>query len=318
VKITEGRREEIEAVLQGYAASGGRAYMATLTIPHHSFQSCASLRRAVSSAYRGVKSGRAWGIAREGYGWLGDIRALEVTHGENGWHPHLHVLVLFKPGISKDKVQSFSGWLFQAWAAAVERLGMGRCSGAAFSFEPVSVEHGAAEYVGKWGAALELSKAHVKKGRHGRTPWQILADFAETGGRSDGALFKEYAAAFKGARQLTWSRALRALYVQQPEPSDGELAAEKSAPETHAATLTRELFKAVVARGKTAEILLAQENAGVDGVLAVLSHVGIPWRLSKAPGLERGRMVPLISLGQPGEHSRGCPRDVPLPANSTS
>lgn len=68
-RITESRRVDIDAVLQGHRIAGGRAYMATLTIPHHRFSNCRKLRQGVSAAWRKVKSGKAWITAREGYGY---------------------------------------------------------------------------------------------------------------------------------------------------------------------------------------------------------------------------------------------------------
>jgi len=88
VKVTETRKVEIKTVLDGHYATGGIAAMATLTIPHHVFQSPRELRRAVSGAFRKVKSGKPWQKARAKYQWAGDVRALEVTHGRSGWHPH--------------------------------------------------------------------------------------------------------------------------------------------------------------------------------------------------------------------------------------
>ena len=330
VKITEGRRLDIEAVLKGHRDAGGVAFMATLTIPHHRFQSCGELRRAVSGAWRKAKGGKAWVCARDRFAFLGDIRALEVTHGSNGWHPHLHVLIFFRPGTPKPTMQGFGGWLFDAWARAIERLGFGKCSADAFTFDVVNADEGAGEYVSKWGASLELTKAHIKEGRSGRTPWQILRDFSETRKPRDAALFREYALAFKGARQLTWSRGfktaqgrpeigIRERYLSIDEAPDEDLAADPQMPETHVATLDRPLFKAVTDAGCNAAILSAQEEAGLDGVLRALTHHRIPWRLSSAPGLERGRMVPLISLEPPPDGPEKSPGSVPgspCPSNS--
>ena len=162
----EGRKADIEAALAGHRDQRGTAYMATLTIPHFRFQSCWDLKRAVAESWRRVKQGKAWIRARDQHGWIGDIRALEVTHGANGWHPHLHILVFFEPGTSKETMFSFGGWLFDAWAAAVGKAGFGQCSTRAFTWDVVNADDGAADYVGKWGAALELTKAP--------SPWQYL------------------------------------------------------------------------------------------------------------------------------------------------
>jgi hypothetical protein len=36
-------------------------------------------------------------------GIVGSVRAFEVTHGRNGWHPHLHILWLFKDEVPQEK-----------------------------------------------------------------------------------------------------------------------------------------------------------------------------------------------------------------------
>jgi hypothetical protein len=44
---------------------------------------------------------------------LGTLKALEITYGENGWHPHLHVLVvsdsLFTPRVELEVLAMASG-----------------------------------------------------------------------------------------------------------------------------------------------------------------------------------------------------------------
>ena len=310
-KITEGRKEDIQIVLDGHRKAGGRAYMATLTIPHYRFQDAKTLRKAVSTAFRKVKAGRRWQEARNRYHWAGDVRALEVTHGGNGWHPHLHVLVLFDAPASQEDAHAFGEWLFDAWRGAVERMGFGRCSYDAFTFEEVTEDGGAADYVGKWGAALELTKAHTKVSRAGgRTPWQILADYDASGSERDANLFREYALAFKGARQLTWSRGLRERYAAEPEKSDEQIAQEPMSAGTHAVSLSRELFDQIVRRKATADVLEGIESDGLDGVIEALSSFGIGWRLASAPSLEAGRHVPLLEFsGTPETSRKPIPRD---------
>lgn len=309
-KITEGRRSEIDAVLSAHRDAGGVAYMATLTLPHYAFQACAPLRSAVSTGWRKVKSGKAWIDARERYGWMGDIRALEVTHGKNGWHPHLHVLLFFEPWATKDDAYGLAGWIFDRWRAAIERMGLGRCSVDAFAFEPVNLDQGAAEYVAKWGAALELTKAHTKRSKNGRTPFQILADHIGDHSPSDARLFREYATAFKGTRHLTWSRDLRRRYALPDAPEDETLAKADQSKETHRVTIDRDIFDAVVAKRLTADVLVAFETDGLDGVTALLTDNAIPWRLFEAPGLNRCP-VPVITGPAPGQRPGSARGDPP-------
>ena len=60
----------------------------------------------------------------------------------------------------------------------------------------------------------------------GRTPFQVLADFGETGDVADLERFKEWTRGMAGARQLTYSRALRERYLGRPEKTDAEIVAD--------------------------------------------------------------------------------------------
>ncbi|WP_417821370.1 protein rep [Terasakiella sp.] len=302
-KITEGRREELDALLKAHKEAGGFAYMATFTMPHNKFQHPKELKDTVSEAWRKTKAGKKWQQMRDECGWLGDVRALEITHGENGWHPHIHVLILFKSHASDQDANDLAEWLFSTWQKRVFKMGYGLCSRDAFRFDPVSNESGAADYVSKWGASHELTKAHMKKGRGGRTPWQILRSYQDTGSEEDARLFRQYGKAFKGARQLTWSRGLRALYLEEPEKTDEELAVEDQIAATHSASIHNDIFRIIVKQQKTADLLVANEQGGFEAVLQTLTDIGIPWEISEHQGLERGRTVPLITLkGTVGKH----------------
>ncbi|MFD2204671.1 protein rep [Kiloniella antarctica] len=316
-KITQGRLTELDALLDSHRLVSGHAYMATLTIPHHRFQSCAELKQAVANAWRKVKTGKGWQTARDSNLWIGDIRALEITHGDNGWHPHLHILVFFDHHATDGQMLEFGEWLFETWAKSVERNGFGRCSRNAFRYDRVNDAKGAAEYVGKWGVAMEMTKAHVKRSKNGRTPWQILTDYNETGDERDAGLFQEYAIAFKGARQLTWSRAfkrrnlseipsIRKRYLEGEELSDQELSEEPTMKETQTAFITRDLFKTISGKAMTADVLSAQERGGLDEVLTLLSNRGVLWKITEVPGLLEGTFVPMLSP----RTSRGCSPEV--------
>jgi hypothetical protein len=264
---------EIDAALKGHAETGGSAFMATLTMPHHKFQSPKELRKGVASAWRKIKSGKRWQVAREYHGWSGDIRALEVTHGENGWHPHLHVLIFFEKPSDSPLPLGFGDWLFAAWEKAIYRLGFGHCSKDAFRYEPVDCAEGAAKYVTKWGAAQELTKAHIKKSSNGRTPWQLLEE-AASGDVEARRLFGSYGRAFKGARQLTWSRGLRDRYAEDDEISDDQLIADEPVAEP-VAMIKRDLWRVIEARNLTAEFLTIVDQHGVEQIQEFLCLKGI-------------------------------------------
>lgn len=99
----------------------------------------------VTETFRKVKQGKAWTQGRDRFGWLGDVRALEVTHGDNGWHPHIHALVFLKDWTDKDDAYGFGGWFFDRWAACMERAGHGICSISGFDFKRVDAATGTAD-----------------------------------------------------------------------------------------------------------------------------------------------------------------------------
>jgi hypothetical protein len=97
---------------------------------------------------------------------------------------------------------------------------------------PVPNEHGldlvagnkAAAYVSKWGIEEEMTKGHLKKGKkEGHvSPFGLLDLYAE-GDKKAGELFVEYCEAFKGKRQLTWTKGLREKIGMEKEKTEAEI-----------------------------------------------------------------------------------------------
>lgn len=311
-KVSEGRTVEVSKVLSDHRAAGGTAYMATLTIPHMHMQTCKELKDVVTNVWRYVKMGAPWERAREKYGYMGDVRALEVTHGGNGWHPHIHVLVFFHPGVAPHHAEAFSRWIFERWARGVEKRGYGCCSTNAFTFDLAAEDSGAADYVAKWGAAMELTKANVKEGKGGRHPFQILGDW-KPGNRRDAALFIEYAKAFKGARQLTWAGDIRHAYREDEDQSDAVLAETPSLPKTHVATMDKPLWDIIAKKHLTAPVLTAADKRGIGAVADLLKAHGINSHMTLGHSLEEGRAVPWLRLADPLHHRRKNHPPGPVP-----
>lgn len=278
-KIAAGRREEVAtAIAKHLADDEGRpvrrsVYMATLTIPHR-FEQCRHLRRGAAAAYRRMAQGKHWKPAKIAAGLIGSIRALEITHGQNGWHPHYHVLLFFDHDDAR-RAEAFGAMLFKRWARAVERSLFGRCSPNAFRLEKCSTPAEAGDYVTKWGPDWELTHAHLKDAKSGgRTPWRILRDYAENGEVRDADLFREFALAFKGARQLEWSRGLKA-HFGLADKDDAELADTEPPAET-VAFVHEDAIATLSIRRQLAALLDAAETGGGEAVIALLYRLGVP------------------------------------------
>ena len=71
-----------------------------------------------------------------------------------------------------------------------------------------------------------MTKGHIKKGKAGGNTFDLLrAVLADKNDKQAAALFAEFAKAFKGKRQLSWSNGLKAKF-NLVEKDDEELAAE--------------------------------------------------------------------------------------------
>lgn len=279
-KIAAGRRDEVRKVIDGHQAGGGVIYMATFTMPHHAFQHCRTTREAVSKSFTKVIQGREWMQAKAALG-VEMIRALEVTHGVNGWHPHLHVLVLL-PAAAADHADYLSKFLFRRWSRIIERSKFGRCSPDAWQFERCRTPDEAGDYVAKWGPDWELTHAHLKDAKAGgRSPWRILRDYAERGDARDAELFREYALAFKGARQLTWSHGLKAKHGVG-EVDDETLAASEDRKARTLVKVHEDVLRLLMRKRLAARALEIAETEGAEGLarfFKVLGIDGASWQL---------------------------------------
>ena len=305
-KVTEGRREELLATANRHVKTGGKVAMVTLTLPHYQFQRCRELKTALTTAWRKVKAGKAWQGKRDKINWVGDVKALEVTHGGNGWHPHLHILVFFTNKALDIELERFSDWLFKRWKCAIFNMGMGDCSDLAYSFKMVDEAEIAAEYIGKWGIISEITRGTKKlaKGKS-RTPWQILSDYKEFGREEDKKLFVEYAKAFKCSRQLTYSQAFKRIDgTREPslkerygikELSDERLAKrqeEEGKPEL-AGLLRKELYRTLARDKRIVELYETLDIGGVEALPAFFDSLKIPIKISSFTTRE-GLTVPVF------------------------
>jgi hypothetical protein len=219
-KVSERRRAELELAIAAHRAAGGDVLLLTLTVPHARDDQAVGLVDGLCEALRRLWGGATGARLRRDLGLVGTVRALEVTHGQHGWHPHGHVL-LFVSGVDRLKL---SGRLFERWAWAVKAVGLGVAAQGAFSLQDGEM---AARYAGKWGLAEEVTKAAVKQARSGgRTPFALLRDY-RGGDKQAGALFREFVQAFKGRSQLRWSPGLRERLGLATAKSDELVAADK-------------------------------------------------------------------------------------------
>lgn len=276
-RVAQRRCQEVAEIIQAHQSMGGAVYMVTLTIRHHAFQRAAELRHAVTEAWRKVQGGSVWQGMKERAGVKGTVRALEVTYGQAGWHPHMHVLICTGKELPEATEEYLRGAIFDRWAAAVRKLGYGECSRDAYRFDLCGSPDEAGVYVSKWGTASELVKGHSKMARGGGfSPWQLLK-LAGEGDHTAGRLFREYAGAFKGARQLTWSMGFRANLGFGLELEDEFLAADDRYQSESVCIIPWGIYRQIVAGGAEVSVLRAAMGSGWRGVLDEIRRAKIAW-----------------------------------------
>jgi hypothetical protein len=169
-----------------------------------------------------------------------------------------------KPGFLVDPVL-VQVEIYQMWRDACTSVG----------FDPPSFKHGvnvqdgqaAGKYASKWGMECEVTKGHIKhaQGEGNYSPFDMLKEYGE--GREEFVdLFREYARAFQGKRQLVWSDGMRALVGLGLEASDEELAAKIEADAVFLASLDRDHWRLVVQADQRGELLEIAAMEGSGGV----------------------------------------------------
>lgn len=280
-KIAERRRAEIVAAMAAHKAAGGVVNMLTLTAPHQRGDDLAELLAKQSKALNAFWNDRQVKAVFEQMAVIGQIRALEVTHGRkspknNGWHPHYHVL-LFAGAVADlaSPDACITEWLctlYTRWAAVCVNAGLGRPSFA----HGLKLDDGskASAYVSKWGLEDEMTKGHTKKALHGETPFDFLRAFLEDpDDKQAAALFIEFSNVFKGKRQLHWSRGLKKRYAIG-ERTDEQLATEQEDDFTVLlGTITMDQWRDVLAVEGRGTVLLVASRSGWSAVLHYLEQI---------------------------------------------
>lgn len=262
------------------------------------FEAAAGRGRWPRGGRAGIRPVRRVGD-REARGVVGWARAVEVTHGLNGWHVHVHAVVMLEGDATTAKANALllADSMFDRWQTGIVKAGFTAVK--ALGGLHVTVAEGAskrlAEYltkdqfgtgdtaekirasVGKKGRklALEAALGDAKRGkRGGRTPFQVLdeIDFADPG--QDLAIWREWVSGSAGRLALTWSRGFRALVPDLPdEPKTDEQIADEQLESAPLLSLTPAGWAVVVDR--QGELLNVMEAGGLAGLIEWLRGVGL-------------------------------------------
>lgn len=315
--IADARQNEIKAALTEWASRGGRVALVTTTMRHHKGQDLGELWDGLTAAKHAMLSGRGWQAEQRLYGSpmvreiksgpragqlvtelrIPTISVVEVTYGANGWHVHLHTLLLLAATDLRGAGAALRGLgpgMFARWSGALVASGFAAPSlRRGIDLRVLRGDPAAAlgEYFTKavYSASMEVARGDMKDARHGgRTPFGILRSLVEVnatgdlGDRSvrrdssaadevvtDEALWSDFERASSGRKQIAWSVGLRAFLGLGVELTEQEIVdTDLEGDEIHPINGT--VFAAVCRDRAGAEFLAAFEESARYGL--ALAH----------------------------------------------
>lgn len=318
-KVRAARAAELERLAVAWTDAGHGLAMATLTVRHWSRARLAPQLDGVAKSWQKVQAG-AWWAGRtnkhgehfpgfkERYGLAGVTRAMEITHGDNGWHTHLHVLIWTDAPMDRETAARMEGELYDKWLAKVTAAGLGKPTREhGVKVDPVRRGKAGAADLAKYVAKIqeadgaeralgnEMTRGDLKTGRKGsRVPFEIIADHFRKGTAEDLELWREYEDATKGRRMLTWSRGLRDLLAELldedlDDRTDEELAAADEGQGDEVAYFPLAPWREHIARvpGRRPALINAAQADGERGVRALVTAWGLVWGRDVLPPLQR-------------------------------
>jgi len=263
----------------------GSVMLLTLTVPHDQSDTLARTLDTVRQAFKALVGGRRWQDDKARFGLQGSVRAHDCTLGPNGWHPHLHIVLMAERVLNADDLAELETRLYDRWAGAVVKNGLRRPTRAnGIRLEQARSLGDVARYVCQVvtgredetprGLGFELARGDLKTGRRDghRTPWEVLAAFAETGDEAELVRWHEWEEATRGVQAIRWSNGLKAL-TGVLEQTDDELRAIEIGGEV-VYLFRRDEWKLLCkTRGARARVLDLAEDGGTVAVVRYIRYI---------------------------------------------
>lgn len=266
---------------------GMTVIFSTMTIAHGFGDSFGTVRDGMDASWDGTFSGRWWKDFREAYGVVGMVRRFESTYGENGHHPHYHVLWFLSRPV--EDVYAFDSAILDRFADQVRKhMGEHHVPYGAHAIVSEVCERGdgAARYLSKM--ASELASATTKTHGNPSMPFGVLRRVREVReSESDGkpshermrleAALHNWREGSKGTVIMSWSKSLGPLRAEARARLEAE--PEEREPEEHAAFLPPAYAPRFLRHARASErFLSAVANGSGAGVLRRLWRDAECWR----------------------------------------
>jgi len=301
-QILTVRALEIGCVLAPAVEEGFALAFGTLTMRHRRGQSLGALWEAAGAAWARATSGRSWRAAKSA-GVEGWVRVWEVTDGRNGWHVHVHFVLVLDVVHGRDLLDGIGQAMFGRWSSALVAAGLEAPKLVGQEWHMVEGANAASDLAGylsklsdqsvdgrrEAARSIGLELTHTRSGRARadlatRPVWSLLQDLEETGEADALDRWREWERGSKGRRQVGWSKGLKARFGLVSEQSDEEIAQrEVGTVEDELLSITAAGWKALVRMpSQMPRVLEAAERAGARGAALVLDALGVGYFMREA------------------------------------
>lgn len=243
------RRLAIQAGLQPVIDDGKSLLFVTLTLRHDASHSLEQSLEALRYGWNQLKDLRtkAVKVERSILGMTGQfVRTIEVTHGRNGFHPHIHAAFVINTANGADETMAHAAAakrleaeFFRVWAAAAEKKGMPQPSqqrGVDFAFwegDHSNLSAYLAKAVGQELTGSEYKTSRASGWHKTKTMWEVLSLASDSDSSAKTALhyqkvYLEYITSCAGLKWVSASPGFipRLADVPKVDPDDEDLEPE--------------------------------------------------------------------------------------------
>ncbi|WP_445261010.1 protein rep, partial [Pseudonocardia sp. D17] len=275
-KIRAGRTSDVTEAFRLHLATGGGFLFLTQTVQHNHGERLAFLLELLGKGWQHLANSRTYKAARKRYGILGNITALEITHGVTaGWHPHRHLLIFTKRPLSTDEVADLEAAMHAVYSQWMRKQGKVSKAHVGLRIDQVTdANEAVGKYITKMQASYELTRSDLKQSRAAKEGGTVPFDFLlrlsddhrdETARR----LWQEYEQATTGKSAVRFSKGLRKLLGMEPAKTDDELAEEEAGGDT-GVFLAAPLFRRMTKAGHRGLLLWTATNKGDLGIIKLV------------------------------------------------
>ena len=252
-KLMKERAEELYSQLKAYKDQSKSVLFVTFTLQHKYGDSLELLHKTLLDAFNFANSHGAWKKAKKDLP-VEYLRALEVLHGVNGWHPHLHCVFVGDLEIAETInifINLYKKYLVKCGLLVNEHTVVTeKWNGKLDSMT---------DYLFKGMLEQELTGGGLKKSGKGKTFFELIDE-------GNDQATDEYIRVMKGKRQYHHSRG---FFNDVRVKTDEEIIKEETASET-LFIMSRKQYSEIHYKGIAMHLLNEYEYGGVTRAIKLL------------------------------------------------